>query len=163
VEGVNRRLLSLLVLSPLAFGRQPDSDAFLSQILLPLSPLAGAGVAALCRSFEEVCRRFLITSDEVTEIKRYIYAVRRRVKFLNENTAIEHNLVNHCLNAAGKKLREPTMKGFRETLAKRVKLAPAVYKLIGFGLTDERARITKMIRNVIECRCLVLCFCSSWN
>ena len=115
------------------------------------------GVARTCATVDEVKSRFQLDEIVVSKARKYIAAVTNTVKFVNEKTASsnKNDLVNKCLDsmdirmpASYDKNRENELK--MEVARRRVKLAPAVFKLIQFGVTEARSAITKSVRDCAE-------------
>lgn len=93
---------------------------------------------------------------EMSDCKKFVAHLKRYYKFFNEMTAGEGGILGQCLTFIGlnvNSIRENDrnmVEKRREILARRIKLAPAIYKMICLGLNDERAYITKGVKNYIS-------------
>jgi len=84
--------------------------------------------------------------------------MRRIFKFININTAVHTHVVTFCIDKIGYKLdglEAVDKKTRKETLVRRAKLVPAIFKLMTLALNDERSYITRCIKARIYCKCIL--------
>jgi len=84
--------------------------------------------------------------------------MRRIFKFMNINTAVHTHVVTYCIDKIGYKLdalEDVDKQNRKETLVRRAKLVPAIFKLMTLALNDERSYITRCIKARIYCKCIL--------
>jgi len=105
--------------------------------------------ALKCKTERKVFKTFAFSEANKNRLKKYMARMRRIFKFININTAVHTHVVTFCIDKIGYKLDglEAVDKETRkETLVRRAKLVPAIFKLMTLALN-------RCIKARIFCKC----------